>query len=116
MVRGLFPRGEREAVLGVLARSVPATVGDVVRQARWLGTAWRLANLYLRSIGARPLGPGAPDLVGISEETTCWVSSEYFRPNGRFEEIRPSRTFVSEDQPERLGALIKEFVREPVAA
>jgi pimeloyl-ACP methyl ester carboxylesterase len=37
-------------------------------------------------------------------------------PNGRFEEIRPSRTFVSEDQPERLGALIKEFVREPVAA
>ena len=37
-------------------------------------------------------------------------------PNGRFEEIRPSRTFVSEDQPERLGALIKEFVGEPVAA
>jgi pimeloyl-ACP methyl ester carboxylesterase len=37
-------------------------------------------------------------------------------PNGRFEEIRPSRTFVSEDQPERLGALIKEFVREPVTA
>jgi len=91
MVRGLFPRGEREAVLGLLARSVvvltPATVGDVVRQARWLGTAWRLANLYLRSIGARPLGPGAPDLVGISEETTCWVSSEYFRPNGRFEDF-----------------------------
>ena len=87
MVRGLFPRGEREAVLGVLARSVPATVGDVVRQARWLGTAWRLANLYLRSIGARPVGPDAPDLVGISEETTCWVSSEYFRANGRFEDF-----------------------------
>jgi len=76
MVRGLFPRGEREAVLGLLARSAPATVGDVVRQARWLGTAWRLANLYLRSIGARPLGPDAPDLVGIGEETTCWVSRE----------------------------------------
>jgi len=90
MVRGLFPRGEREAVLGLLARSVvvltPATVGDV-RQARWLGTAWRLANLYLRSIGARPVGPDAPDLVGISEETTCWVSSEYFRANGRFEDF-----------------------------
>jgi pimeloyl-ACP methyl ester carboxylesterase len=36
-------------------------------------------------------------------------------PDSRFEEIRGSRTFVSEDQPERLGALIKEFVREPVA-
>jgi pimeloyl-ACP methyl ester carboxylesterase len=37
-------------------------------------------------------------------------------PQGRFEEVRESRTFVSEDQPERLGALIKEFVRSPVAA
>jgi pimeloyl-ACP methyl ester carboxylesterase len=37
-------------------------------------------------------------------------------PQGRFEEIRPARTFVSEDQPEKLGALIKDFVREPVAA
>jgi pimeloyl-ACP methyl ester carboxylesterase len=37
-------------------------------------------------------------------------------PNGRFEEIRGSRTFVSEDRPERLAALIRDFVREPVAA
>jgi pimeloyl-ACP methyl ester carboxylesterase len=37
-------------------------------------------------------------------------------PNGRFEEIRGSRTFVSEDRPERLAELIREFVREPVAA
>jgi pimeloyl-ACP methyl ester carboxylesterase len=36
-------------------------------------------------------------------------------PNARFEEILGSRTFVSEDQPERLGALIAGFVREPVA-
>ena len=36
-------------------------------------------------------------------------------PEGRFEEIRGARTFVSEDQPERLGALIADFVREPVA-
>ena len=33
----------------------------------------------------------------------------------RAEEILGSRTFVSEDQPERLGALIAGFVREPVA-
>jgi pimeloyl-ACP methyl ester carboxylesterase len=37
-------------------------------------------------------------------------------PQGRFEEVKDSRTFVSEDQPERLGALIRDFVREPVAA
>jgi pimeloyl-ACP methyl ester carboxylesterase len=36
-------------------------------------------------------------------------------PDARFEEIRGARTFVSEDQPERLGALIADFVREPVA-
>ena len=36
-------------------------------------------------------------------------------PEGRFVEIRGARTFVSEDQPERLGALIADFVREPVA-
>jgi pimeloyl-ACP methyl ester carboxylesterase len=36
-------------------------------------------------------------------------------PNARFEEILGSRTFVSEDQPERLGALVAGFVREPVA-
>jgi pimeloyl-ACP methyl ester carboxylesterase len=37
-------------------------------------------------------------------------------PQGRFEEIADSRTFVPEDQPERLAGLIREFVREPVAA
>src|SRR3954451_20963528 len=33
-------------------------------------------------------------------------------PQGRIEEIADSRTFVSEDQPERLGGVIAEFVRE----
>lgn len=32
-------------------------------------------------------------------------------PQGRFEEVRDSRTFVSEDQPERLAELIGDFVR-----
>jgi len=36
-------------------------------------------------------------------------------PDSRFEEVRDSRTFVSEDQPERLAALIEAFVRAPVA-
>jgi pimeloyl-ACP methyl ester carboxylesterase len=39
-------------------------------------------------------------------------------PNGRFELIEDSRTFVPEDQPDRLAQLIREFVREtaPVPA
>jgi pimeloyl-ACP methyl ester carboxylesterase len=37
-------------------------------------------------------------------------------PNARLEWIEDSYTFVPEDQPERLAALIREFAREPVAA
>ena len=49
MVRGLFPRGEQQTVLDVLARSVvfltPDNIEQVLRRARWLKTAWDLANL-----------------------------------------------------------------------
>lgn len=37
-------------------------------------------------------------------------------PNARLERIEDSYTFVPEDQPERLAALISTFAREPVAA
>jgi pimeloyl-ACP methyl ester carboxylesterase len=37
-------------------------------------------------------------------------------PNARLETIADSRTFVPEDQPERLAQLIAAFVREPAAA
>lgn len=37
-------------------------------------------------------------------------------PDSRLEWIEDSRTFVSEDQPERVAQLIRDFVREPVAA
>jgi pimeloyl-ACP methyl ester carboxylesterase len=37
-------------------------------------------------------------------------------PNARVERVDDSYTFVSEDQPERLAALISEFARKPVAA
>jgi pimeloyl-ACP methyl ester carboxylesterase len=36
-------------------------------------------------------------------------------PNARFEVIEDSRTFVPEDQPDRLAELIAAFAREPVA-
>jgi len=48
MVRGLFPRGEQETVLDVLAQAVvfltPDNIEPVLRRARWLKTAWDLAN------------------------------------------------------------------------
>jgi pimeloyl-ACP methyl ester carboxylesterase len=37
-------------------------------------------------------------------------------PRGRFELVADSRTFVPEDQPERLVARVREFLSEPVAA
>jgi hypothetical protein len=88
MVCGLFPRAQRQAVLALLEGAVvfltPANVEPVLRYQPWLGTAWDLANLYLGSIGAEPLGNGAPAIVGLSEETTCFVSLEYFSESDPF--------------------------------
>jgi len=91
MVRGLFPRSEQQAVLEVLGPSViflkPSNIDAILGETRWHGTAWALANLYLVSVGAKPLSDDAPRIVGLSEETTCYVSMECFRPNGRFEDF-----------------------------
>src|SRR6266581_3334898 len=85
MVRGLFPRGEQQTVADVLARSLvfltPDSLEPVLRRSRWLGTAWDLANLYLSSFQAELLSDEAPHILGLSEETSCYVSVEYF---GRF--------------------------------
>lgn len=37
-------------------------------------------------------------------------------PNSRLEKIENSRTFVPDDQPQKLVELIREFVREPAVA
>jgi pimeloyl-ACP methyl ester carboxylesterase len=37
-------------------------------------------------------------------------------PHARLETVAGSRTFISEDQPDRLAALIAAFLREPTAA
>lgn len=91
MVRGLFARAEQEAVLAMLEPSVvfleSANIFDVLAKATWLHTAWHLANLFLVSADAELLGPDAPSLVGLSEETTCYVSMTYFDCGGRFEDF-----------------------------
>ena len=91
MVCGLFPGAEQQAVLDVLARSVvfltPTTIEHVLTQTRYLKTAWSLSNIYLASCGSKLLADDAPELVGLSEETTCYVSMTYFQPNGQFDDF-----------------------------
>jgi hypothetical protein len=88
MIRGLFPRAEQDAMLALVERSVvfltPANIGAVLREESWDHSAWDIANLYLGSIGADLLGPDAPRIVGISEETTCYVSPRYFDEGGAY--------------------------------
>lgn len=91
MVRGLFPGSERATVLGVIEQSVtfltPDSIEQILTKASWASTAWNLANLYLDSIGADRLSEDAPRIVGFSEGTTCYVSTDYFRETGRFEDF-----------------------------
>ncbi len=83
MVEGLFPAAERDAVLALLERSVVVlTAGNiehVLREQRWLHSAWDVANLYLGSVDAELLGLEAPALLGLSQETRCFVSADYFK-------------------------------------
>jgi len=83
MVQGLFPVHEQAMVLAMLERSVvfltPGNIESVLLSMPWLHTAWSLANLYLASIGAEMLSDEASAIVGLSHETTCFVSVDYFR-------------------------------------
>jgi len=86
MVRGLFPRIEQAKVLSALERSITFVTEDtleaVLRERSFLHSAWDIANLYLGSVGAELLGEDAPRIVGLSEETSCFVSPAYFDSNG----------------------------------
>ena len=88
MVRGLFPRAEQDLVLAMIERSVVfvtgANIESLLLECSFHGSAWTLANLYLASVGAELLGEDAPRLVGLSEETTCYVSLEYFSQDDSF--------------------------------
>ena len=88
MVKGLFPAKERDVVLALLERSVvfltPANIEQVLADERYLGTAWNLANLYLGSLGRPGLDGRPAGLVGLSQETTCFVALTYFTEDDRF--------------------------------
>jgi hypothetical protein len=88
MVTGLFPAAEQPHVLEVLERSVvflhAGNIESVLRSASWPSTAWSLANLYLVSVACERLSDEAPNIVGLSEETTCYVSPAYFSNQDAF--------------------------------
>ena len=88
MVRGLFPRAEQDLVLATLEKSVifltSASIEPLLLEHGFDSSAWTLANLYLASLGADLLGEDAPRLVGLSEETTCFVSPEYVAEDDPF--------------------------------
>ena len=88
MVRGLFPRVEQDQVLATLEKSVvfltSVNIEPLLLEHGYDSSAWTLANLYLASLGAELLGEAAPRLVGLSEETTCYVSPDYFAEDDPF--------------------------------
>ncbi len=82
MVRGLFARAEQDVVLATFEKSVVYVTSDTIESIlltqRWDRSRWDLANMYLLSVGAKLLGKKAARIVGMSEETTCYVSPDYF--------------------------------------
>jgi hypothetical protein len=88
MVEGLFPEKEREQVLALLERSVvfltQENIEEVIKKQSFLHSAWDIADLYLGSIGARRLRKKGGGLVGLSQETTCYLSLAYFSEDDRF--------------------------------
>lgn len=88
MVDGLFPAPERPQVMHLLERTVvfltPETIEAVLAAQRWPYTAWQLANVYLGSLGRLGLNGRPVGLVGLSEETTCYIALSYFTESDPF--------------------------------
>ena len=88
MVTGLFPAKEREIILALLEKSLVFLTHDnieeVLREEPYLSSARDLANLYLGSIGSRCLDGKPSYIVGLSQEATCYVSTDYFEEKDPF--------------------------------
>ena len=88
MVKGLFPAKERETILALLENSLVFLTHDniegVLQEESFLSSAWDLANLYLGSIGSKCLNGKPTYLVGLSQNTTCYVSTDYFEEEDPF--------------------------------
>lgn len=91
MVRGLFPVLEQDVILRLLERSVlfltPGNIAQTLQNEGFHHCAWMLANAYLTSTGAEPLGGSEQGLLGLSQETTCYVTAKYLEGRGKFDDF-----------------------------
>ena len=91
MVRGLFPKAEQDTILKLLEGSVvfltTANINRVLEDESFHHCAWMLANAYLTSTGAEPLGGSIQSLLGLSQETTCYVTAKYLEGRGKFDDF-----------------------------
>ena len=88
MVRGLFPRAEQDAVLATFEKSVVYVTSDtiepIILQQMW-DRSRGPSRTCTSSVSARSCsGKRAARIVGMSEETTCYVSPEYFAEDDPF--------------------------------
>jgi len=82
MVTGIFNPEDQAVVLETLVNSIKFLTRDeahrVLEESGWPKTSWDVARIWLDSIGAEPLSPGADGLLGLSENQRCYVSMRYF--------------------------------------
>ena len=62
----------------------PENIDAVLTDEQYLHSAWYLANLYLGSLDLPGLDGEPARVVGISEATTCYVSTAYFEVEDPF--------------------------------
>jgi hypothetical protein len=88
MINGLFPASERQVVLQAAECSIVfltcEAAHQIIREIPYLESAWTIANVYLNSLGAPMLGNEAMQIVGLSLERKCYVSTEYFAERDPF--------------------------------
>ncbi len=88
MVCGLFPAKERPIMLDLFERALVFVSGgnieDLISETRSLSTAHLIANLFLGSLDLPGLDDQPVGFVGFSEETTFYVSMDYFKNGDPF--------------------------------
>ena len=88
MVCGLFPATERQVMLDLFGKALVFVSGDNIEQlileADHLSTARQIANLFLGSLELPGLDGQPVRFVGLSEETTFYVSMTYFKDGDPF--------------------------------
>lgn len=88
MVCGLFPAKEHQVLLDRLEKALVFVSGEtierLVSEADSPSTARQIAHLFLGSLGLPGLDDRPVGFVGFSEETTLYVSMEYFEDGDPF--------------------------------